>query len=262
MPSYIPAPEREAHWYRLDGSPCHTVPRLGGGERPTNLRDARKLGLLPSVTSILAAKARPGLERWKIEQAILSALTLPRDSREGLDAFAARVADDMGRQAREAADLGTQIHAAIEATARGVEGANPPHIARWVAAFRALLAARGWSVAAAERSVVHAAHGYAGRVDLLLGDETGDLIVADLKTTRASAPYLDWCAQLAAYREAHNAGAPDRTARRCVSLIACTREDADAEIIVREWDEAEIFAGIEAFGACHVIWRWERGMLG
>jgi hypothetical protein len=42
-----------AHWYRRDGEPLHSVPSAKGEPRPTTLRDARKLGLLPSVTNVL-----------------------------------------------------------------------------------------------------------------------------------------------------------------------------------------------------------------
>lgn len=77
--------ESASHWYFPDGSPLHEVERADGkGTRPTNLRDARKLGLYPSVTNILSVLAKPGLNAWKQEQAILAALTLPRRSGESL----------------------------------------------------------------------------------------------------------------------------------------------------------------------------------
>jgi hypothetical protein len=68
--------ESSSHWYFPDGTPLHDVPRADGkGTRPTSLRDARKLGLFPSVTNVLGVIANPGLSAWKMEQAILSALT-------------------------------------------------------------------------------------------------------------------------------------------------------------------------------------------
>src|SRR5436190_23373532 len=44
----------------------------------STLRDARKLGLLPSVTNILGVITKPELTAWLQEQAVLAALTLPR----------------------------------------------------------------------------------------------------------------------------------------------------------------------------------------
>ena len=81
--------ESASHWYFPDGTPIHEVPRADGkGTRPTSLRDARKLGLFPSVTNVLGVIAKPALDAWKQEQAILAALTLPRNEGEPLDEFA------------------------------------------------------------------------------------------------------------------------------------------------------------------------------
>ena len=112
--------ESSSHWYFPDGTPLHQVPRADGkGDRPTSLRDARKLGLFPSVTNVLSILAKPGLEAWKIEQGILAALTLPRNEDEPLDDFAKRVVADMSSEVGRAADLGSAVHAAIEGYAQG-----------------------------------------------------------------------------------------------------------------------------------------------
>ena len=66
------------HWYRKDGTPAYTIIGKNGQERNVTLRDARTLDLAPSVTTILAMGYRPGLENWKIDQGILSALTATR----------------------------------------------------------------------------------------------------------------------------------------------------------------------------------------
>ena len=58
-----------AHWYRRNGEALHTVLSVRGEPRPTTLRDARKLDLLPSVTNILGVVAKPELVDWKMEQA-------------------------------------------------------------------------------------------------------------------------------------------------------------------------------------------------
>ena len=41
------------HWYDATGAARYTITGKNGKERPTTLRDARELGLVPSVTSIL-----------------------------------------------------------------------------------------------------------------------------------------------------------------------------------------------------------------
>ena len=93
--------ESPSHWYLPDGTPYHEVVRAdGNGTRAVTLRDARKVNALPSVTNILGILAKPALDAWKQEQAILAALTLPKRDDEPLDAFARRVVDDMGEQVR------------------------------------------------------------------------------------------------------------------------------------------------------------------
>jgi hypothetical protein len=103
----------------------HTVPnKSGGGERNTTLADARKLNLYPSVTTILKILAKPALELWKQEQVALAVLTTPRKEGEADDAFVKRVLHEEEQQeqeARAAADLGTQIHDAIEGYFSGME---------------------------------------------------------------------------------------------------------------------------------------------
>src|SRR5437016_2468468 len=110
-----------AHWYRRDGAPLHSVPSAKGEMRPTTLRDARKLGLLPSVTNVLGVINKPELVEWKMTQAVLAALTLPRMEREDLGVFARRVVEDAQRQVRTAADFGSAFHAGAERVAKSLE---------------------------------------------------------------------------------------------------------------------------------------------
>lgn len=106
--------KESTHWYGRDGQPRYTIIGKNGRERNTTLRDAREHGFVPSVTSILGIAAKPGLENWKIDQALLSALTLPRDEGESLDDFMARAKRDAREQAIKAAERGTEIHAYVE----------------------------------------------------------------------------------------------------------------------------------------------------
>ena len=102
------------HWYDKNGKPQYTVIGKNGKERNTSLVDARKENLVPSVTTIIGMAAKPQLENWKIDQALLSALTLPRLTDEPEHQFMARAKMDAKEQAYAAADRGTQIHAVIE----------------------------------------------------------------------------------------------------------------------------------------------------
>src|SRR5512137_513286 len=103
-----------AHWYQRDGVPLHTVPSAKGEARATTLGDARKLGLLPSVTNILGVIAKPELTAWLQEQAVVAALTLPRLDGEAEDAFAKRVVADALSTRDGAADFGSAFHHGAE----------------------------------------------------------------------------------------------------------------------------------------------------
>jgi hypothetical protein len=115
------------HWYGQDGSPQYTLIGANGKERPPTLRDARKLGLVPSVTSVIRCAAAPGLERWKQEQVLMAALTLPRRPDEPEADWLRRVVQDSQEQGRRAAERGTAIHAAIQGHYEGV----PPQEEYW-----------------------------------------------------------------------------------------------------------------------------------
>lgn len=171
-----------SHWYFQDGTPCYEVPRSDGqGMRTTTLRDARKLGLLPSVTTILKLLHKQGLVDWLIEQACLSVLTAPRDESEDLDAFVYRVLHTERQQdseAQKARDLGTDIHAALEAAVQGGQIAEELRV--YVEPVLEAVKSIG-GVFKVEAILV--GDGYAGKTDLILvnGD---NLTVIDFKTTK------------------------------------------------------------------------------
>ena len=97
---FIETPQQSAHWYTASGESAHDA----------DLRRARKERLFPSVTSIQQELASPGLENWKIQEAILSALTLPRNDGESDNDFAARIMEDSKSHAKRSAEIGTSLH--------------------------------------------------------------------------------------------------------------------------------------------------------
>ena len=119
MSTQIVRPETASHWYKVDENnnikAFHNVPYAGkrgenGETRSTTLRDARKEGAFPSVTNILGMLHKEFLTAYRINQAILASLTLPREEDEGGDAFARRVLIDSKERASSAARLGERLH--------------------------------------------------------------------------------------------------------------------------------------------------------
>jgi hypothetical protein len=152
------------HWYSASGEPKYTIVGANGNERPTTIRDARKLGYRPSVTTVCKVKASPGLEVWKIDQAVMAALTATRRDGESDQDFIARIKREAQEQAFKAADFGTKVHGAIEKHYRGeyVDPAFRLFVDGAVAEVEKHFPGGGWS---AERSFASPL-GYGGKVDL------------------------------------------------------------------------------------------------
>src|SRR5690349_512568 len=117
-PQFRVGPGGEAfHWYK-PGQPVECAYEILGANgkwRPTTLRDARLHGLVPSVSTITRLEAAPQLERWKVRQGIMAALTHPRASSvTDADELVEMIEKDSQEQAKQAAARGTEIHAAIE----------------------------------------------------------------------------------------------------------------------------------------------------
>tara|TARA_R100000781_G_C4070252_1_gene124218 strand:+ start:414 stop:1190 length:777 start_codon:yes stop_codon:yes gene_type:complete len=113
------------HWYTQDGEPMYTIIGANGKERNTNLRDAKQLGLVPSVTTIIGMIAKPSLENWKIDQALKSAITLKQLEEETFNAFLYRCKNDAKSIGLNAAKEGTKIHAMIETGFLGGSKSKP-----------------------------------------------------------------------------------------------------------------------------------------
>jgi hypothetical protein len=232
------------HWYTKDGQPAYQCERADGkGLRNTTLRDAKKLGLLPSVTTILGVAAKPGLQNWLQQQAILAALTLPRSEGESESDYLSRVLSDSKAQGRDAADRGTQIHGVLEAFFDQVLLEQVPEYCRNVE--NALKTAVGNRLWLSEKSASHEL-GFAGKVDLhAKGDKVKGIlpVVCDFKTKEVLlekiVPYEDHIMQIAAYREL--LGLPDA---RCAIVFV---NGLTNEVKICEIEEAELQKGLKCF---------------
>ena len=244
-----------AHWYRRNGVPMHSVPSLKGEPRPTTLRDARKLDLVPSVTNILGVIAKPELTAWLQEQAVLAALTLPRIEGESEDVFAKRVVTDSLTTRDGAADFGTAFHHGAERVAQTLEVDPQDPAASWLRYYRDWYQAKAGVLRWTEKVLVHQNLGFAGTADLLIEHAEHGLTLVDLKTQGVKpgakpSPYKSWCYQLAAYRRA--LGQPVR----CMNLIVNSRECSPP--VEHLWSEDEMEKGWFAFEAAHRLWTIEK----
>jgi hypothetical protein len=197
-----PTSPEGSHWYYPDGKPCYEIQAKNGNMRATTLADARKLGLVPSVTTILKVLHKQGLVNWLIEQACLSVLTSPRLPGEELDSFVDRILHKEKVQEEEgqiAKDRGNDMHGALETAYQGGV-VEDNELWKWVSPAYKEISQRGVSLHV-ECCLV--GDGYAGRVDLI--QESDDLWVWDWKTTKklpTKGAWTEHVLQAAAYAAA------------------------------------------------------------
>lgn len=237
------------HWYSRDNRPCYEVEKKAGGMRPTTLADARKMQLVPSVTTVLGIIAKPQLETWKVRQGILAALTLPRATDEQEDAWLARVLDDSREQAKAAAEEGTRIHDQIERSYRGlsVQEDYRPHVEATRAKVAELFPhVDDW---VAEQSFA-CSQGFGGKTDLH-SPSTG--IVVDFKGkdgdfTDGKKLAYDQHWQLAAYNK--GLGLPPS---QCANIFVSRTHPGC--VAAHAWTAKDVAEGWEVFEAACGLWR-------
>jgi hypothetical protein len=255
MTTIIARAAESVHWYGQDGSPQYTVKAKDGSDRPTTLRDARKMDLVPSVTTILKVAAKPALEAWKQEQMLLAALTLPRNLGESEKDLIARIVFDSKETAKNAAERGTRIHESIESWIAGKRDVEHVEIAK--AFEEAIFIHFGthpfqpWLTERAFASPLS----YGGKVDLhCVPDEHAPLgIVLDAKSKDFGPDdevegYDEHLMQLAAYR--HGLGLPHA---RCANVFASRSHIGLVKVV--EWPEEELVNGWEMFQSLLRYWK-------
>lgn len=257
------------HYYDRDGNPCHTQPTKAGAKnktRPTTVTDARKQNLLPSVTTVFDVISKPFLTEWQIKEALKVAYAAPAIS-EPEDEWIAYVREKASQQVGMAADLGTNVHKALENALTGEEWAQ--ELNAYV--LPALDIVRGMAIKeqASESVTVNTEIGYAGCVDLsgwvIDTEGLADVmpltvpVIVDFKTKKTKkgekievSETYPW--QLAAYhvskfgkgqRELHP------MAKAALVFISST-EPGRVETV---WfDRAELDQAWECFKACHKLW--------
>lgn len=254
------------HWYSPTGEAAYEMPKKDGtGMRPTTLRDARALGLLPSVTSVLSVLDRPQLTNWKVKNAVLAAGACPRADGEPEEDWVGRVLAKASEPTAEAANLGTRIHGAIEAAAAGREW-DSGTLGVYVAPVLAWLCAKqraGWKIMLQEGVVVNLAEGFAGRVDCAMLAADGAVWLLDWKSRKTRPQDSDRTAfsvydghrlQAAAYVShwADNGIGWGRV--HCANVFVSSTEPGRFAVVEHE----NVPAAWAAFKAVLEVWRWQK----
>lgn len=256
--------EESSHWYTKAGEAFHEVARSDGkGMRATTLRDARKLGLVPSVTNVLRILAKPALESWKQEQALLAVLTSPRLNGEADDAFVHRILNVdkvQDAEADAARQRGTRGHDALCKLFRGEE--IEPDIEPWVMpAFEQLC--KGSELVATEKSL--ACEHYGGQVDLIQSIEQHEKAapyfrISDFKFRKniPKSPYIEEELQCAAYANLLNHWQGDTQGIVTQNVYVSTTNCGEFAIMEHGFWTTSYGQG---FAPILRYWQWANGMV-
>lgn len=190
-----------SHWYHHNGDPCHFVPNEAarkrgdkGAMRETTVKDARKLNLNPSVTTVTKIVDKGDfLLEWTIKQALYAAavhpdgwpkfsglsVTLSEDHPEFVE-WASKCRADAKRQVTVKAERGSILHDAMMRAHKEYHTIEPQYLAH-VDGMMAMLAEqfgkRQWR---AEWTFAHPL-GFGGSVDLHTEPDDPDPIILDYK---------------------------------------------------------------------------------
>jgi hypothetical protein len=205
------------------------------------------MSLVPSVTTILNVAAKPGLERWKQEQLLLAALTLPRAPDEDEKSFIDRVVVDSKEQGKKAAERGTRIHEAVESFYNGVMMAEM--VDYQVGVYREIEEAYNVTRFEPEKAFAHEL-GFGGKVDLHSKEAN---LVLDIKSKEFTDPkkvdaYDEHMMQLAAYRV--GLGLPTAV---CANVFVSATQPG--LVVIKEWSQEDLARGWEMFQSLLKFWQ-------
>ena len=259
------------HFYRKDGTPCHTQPTKAGAKnatRPTNISDAKKLGLLPSVSGITKMLSSPALEKHKMKEVAKQCFLSPAHPGEDMDAYISAMVEKASEDAGNAADLGTKIHAAIEGllTQGGYTDEDVTLKDGTVVPLSTLVqpAVTAWNETGlepigAEMVLVNLQEGYAGTTDLIFQAPT-HLGVWDWKSRRTKPgksvdPIETHPMQISAYVAAHWGAIPTNAVG--YNCYISTTEPGRVDVVRYDYDTLKA-AWADFRSLCH-LWRSRNG---
>lgn len=216
--------------------------------------------LVPSVTGVTGVVDKPALIYWAVNETISHVKHMWKPgkeyTKEQIKSILYDAKEARFRSSGRAKNIGTEAHDWIERYIKSrILELQPPEMPDYPPVLSAVEAYLDWERNAgdleyisSERKVYSRKYMYSGTVDILLRIN-GELVVADLKTSKAI--YPEYYIQCSAY-----ASAISEEDGSVVDKIAIIRVPKDGEgVEIAESVDVDYFFGI--FRACLVIWRWK-----
>lgn len=223
------------------------------------MRDVKKLGLLPSVTTILSKTlSKPELDKWKARQIIKTTQAYPKLTDEDEEAYFVRINELAFQQVVDAADKGTAIHAAVEAHFQGKE--YDPELSVYVAAVEHWATENCITFIAQEKRLVCLPEGYAGTTDAIISVKGKDGFgVFDMKTRKSRPeypmkPYSTEPIQISAYSNAV------KDEYQCVFGVNLFVSSTEPGRVEDAWySEEEMISDLECFRHINAVFQYMNG---
>lgn len=233
-----------SHWYKRTGEPCHYVETSGGKKRPADVRDARKLGLVPSVTTVIKdCVAAPGLEWWTTDKIMDHAIDEARINNYPHDVVKKIARRKHKSHMEDLAGRGDAIHKMIEDALNGtnVEDFIRPAYNRIIQEF-----GKDWLC---EVSMAFDS-GYGGKPDAFNTQWLLDIKSRDLTLDSEidKIIYDGNIMQLAAYQRGMGE-------KHKVANVLIDRSDPSL-ILIKKWDEEEVERGWKMFHHIFEYWKY------
>ncbi len=244
-----------SHWYDQEGNPRYTVPYANGkGERDTNLGDARKLNLVPSVTTIMSVVAKPALDRWLQEQLLKAVLAHPYHSFDDVNDWKKKIYAMSKQEGKDAAERGSEIHDALEHYYLGEGLSLDMH--EYCAPVIELIEKEFGNIAWVPEASFSHKEGFGGKCDLHF--KSNDGIILDFKTKSAEdfskvKAYPEQAMQLVAYRMGF--ALPKA---KCYNLFISTKQPG--ALLLHEWAEKECENAWQNFRCLLQYWKGTNNM--
>lgn len=206
-----------SHFYNNRGELITEVPKNGGGTRSVTIKDARKNGWLPSVTTITKTswEVAPNLMKWKLNTLI----DLLREKPQNINLKNEQILNWYYNETGKATSKGSNIHDEITKHLRGEASSIDSELKSWI--DENIL-----EVYEIEKTFVN--DKYAGTIDLICDLKGYGKTILDWKTQgfeKSPVVYDDHKFQLVAYQQLVDFNATESVDYSLVDVYISTVND-------------------------------------
>lgn len=274
-----------SHYYEASGKPRYTITGANGKKRDTTLRDARKLGLYPSVTEVKKAiLCDTFLDGWLREQIAKFCFENQPMQDETEEEYAARAIYGGNHASRKACDFGNLLHNTAEQYALDRSIKIPFEVYPFWPELKAWFDENVLEVVHVELATTCQQFGIGGSIDMICVLKDIGLAIVDWKSqgvaikTYKKEPlvrkvpvfYPGWIQQLGLYSAMYDIyasseelkqstatdfqrGIWDEDAPKCVSVVIDSKEPGFVKAKV--WTDEERNEGLQLGLACIKTWQ-------